>query len=96
MMDKKTNKFFMVKEFEEFARANLPRNAFDYYSSGADEEFSLKQNTEAFNHIKLLPKFLTNVSKIDTSVDIFGQKIDFPVMVAATAMQRFQNPKNFT
>ena len=88
-MDKKTRKLFMLSEFEEYAGKHLPKSSFDFFSSGADEEYSLGNNSDAFNQIKLLPKFLTNVSKIDTSVDILGKKVEFPVLIAPTSMQRF-------
>ena len=37
-----------VKDFEILAKKSLPKNAYDYYSSGADEENTLKENVDAF------------------------------------------------
>lgn len=37
-----------VDDFEYLAKKKLPRNAFDYYSSGADDEQTLKENVNAF------------------------------------------------
>ena len=37
-----------MKDFEEFAKASLTKNAYDYYSSGADEQQTLQENEVAF------------------------------------------------
>ena len=36
-----------VDDFEREARSILPRNALDYYRSGADEELTLQLNKDA-------------------------------------------------
>jgi isopentenyl diphosphate isomerase/L-lactate dehydrogenase-like FMN-dependent dehydrogenase len=33
-----------VREYEAFAKATLPKNAFDYYSSGANDMITLREN----------------------------------------------------
>ena len=40
---------FCVSDFEEHARKVLPKNAWDYYSSGANQEQSLRDNVDAFS-----------------------------------------------
>jgi len=52
----------------------LPRNALGYYSSGADGEWSLRENRAAFARIKLMPRMLVDVSKRSTQVSIMGGK----------------------
>ena len=42
------NRTVCVKDFEDFAKQNLPKNAFDYYQSGADDEYSLQDNVLSF------------------------------------------------
>lgn len=37
-----------VADFEEYARKHLPKMAFDYYASGADEQQTLTDNIWAF------------------------------------------------
>ena len=49
----KTEDFLMAKpvcvnDFEELARKTLPKYAYDFYASGANEEFTLKENCEAY------------------------------------------------
>ena len=42
------NRPVCAKDFEEFAKNYLPKNALDYYQSGADDEYSLQDNTISF------------------------------------------------
>ena len=37
-----------VEDYEEEARLRLDRNAWSYYSSGADSQQTLKDNVDAF------------------------------------------------
>lgn len=43
---------FCLSDFEEHARKVLPKNAWDYYSSGANQEHSLRDSTEAFSRYR--------------------------------------------
>jgi (S)-2-hydroxy-acid oxidase len=42
-----------IDEFEQIARSKLPKNVFDYYASGADEQKALKRNQTAFDQYVL-------------------------------------------
>ncbi|XP_022096711.1 hydroxyacid oxidase 1-like [Acanthaster planci] len=82
-----------LKDFEEIARINLPKNAFDYYQSGADAEQTLRDNEAAFRKYRLRPKHLRDVSNRDLRTSILGQEIAFPIAVSPTAMQRMAHPE---
>ena len=49
---------------------------------------TLKRNTDSFNKCDLVPNVLTDVSNIDTSTTVLGQKIDFPLFLSPTAMHQ--------
>ncbi|KAK2816815.1 hypothetical protein Q5P01_025006 [Channa striata] len=85
-----------VTDFEEEARKVLPKAVYDYYRSGADEQSTLAGNVAAFNRWYLVPRVLRNVSSVDLSVSVLGQKLSMPVCVAATAMQRMAHPEGET
>ena len=40
---------FCLSDFEEFARSQLDRNAWGYFSSGADAEQTLRDNEQAYS-----------------------------------------------
>ncbi len=74
--------------YEETARACLPREAYDYYAGGANDEITLRRNREAWSEIPLHYRVLCDVAARDTSTTVLGEKISFPVMVAPTAFHR--------
>lgn len=45
---------------------------------------------------RLFPRVLRDVSRVDMSTTVLGQKLSMPVCVAATAMQRMAHPDGET
>ncbi|XP_023253119.1 hydroxyacid oxidase 1 [Seriola lalandi dorsalis] len=85
-----------VSDFEKEARKVLPKAVYDYYRSGADEQKTLGDNVAAFNRWYLVPRVLRDVSSVDLSVSVLGQRLSMPLCVAATAMQRMAHPEGET
>jgi len=83
------NKLGNIAEIREAARRRLPSPLFDFLDGGAEDEVTLRRNTEAFDRWSLLPRFLSDVSQIDPSTTVLGQRIGWPVMLAPTGMSRF-------
>lgn len=81
-------KCYNVDDFRKFAKKRLPSPIFHYIDGGADDEVTLKRNTDSFNKCDLIPNVLRDVSSIDTSTTVFGQKINMPLFLAPTAMHR--------
>jgi len=77
-----------VEDFRKLAKKKLPSPIFHYIDGGADDEITLKRNTDSFNNCDLIPNVLTGASNIDLSTTVLGQKIDFPLFLSATAMHR--------
>ena len=75
-------------DFRKLAKKKLPSPIFHYIDGGADDEVTLNRNTSSFNDYDLVPSVLNDVSNIDMSTTVLGQKIDFPLFPAATAMHR--------
>jgi len=73
-----------VFDFEPVARKNIPPAHFGYLASGIDDETTLRANREAFLKLKLRPRRLNDVSKVDTSVELFGVKWETPIILAPT------------
>lgn len=81
-----------VEDFEKKAEAHLEKNALDYYRSGAGEQFTLGLNREAFRRLRLRPRCLRDVSRLDISCEIFGERMKWPLGIAPTAMQKMAHP----
>ncbi len=81
-----------LTEFEAYAKQTLTNNAHGYYSSGANDMITLRENRAAFSRLRLLPRVLIDVSKINTETTVLGCKIPSPICIAPTAMQRMAHP----
>lgn len=77
-----------VSDLRKLAKRNLPWPVFDYLDGGADDELTLNWNTTAFNDYELLPSQLNDISSIELSTTVLGQKIDWPVIISPTGASR--------
>jgi len=76
------------EDFRKLAKKKLPSPIFHYIDGGADDEVTLRRNTESFNDCDLVPNILASVGVPDLSTTIFGKKIDMPLFLSPAAMQR--------
>jgi 4-hydroxymandelate oxidase len=81
-----------VFDFEPVARKNVPPAHFGYMASGLDDEVTLRANREGFLKFQLNPHRLNDVSKVDTSVELFGTRYDSPIFVCPTGGNQFFHP----
>ncbi|TPX56710.1 hypothetical protein PhCBS80983_g04312 [Powellomyces hirtus] len=66
--------------------------AWNYYSSGSDDEISLRENSNAYARVWLIPRVLVDVSRIDFSTTILGHPSSAPFYMTATALGRLGHP----
>jgi len=77
-----------VQDFRKLAKRRLPFPIFDYIDGAADDEVTRRRNTAAYESCDLVPNVLAGVEKIDMSVELMGQKLDMPLFLSPTALQR--------
>ena len=77
-----------IDDFRKLASQRLPAPIFHYIDGGADDEITLLRNTTSFDTCDLVPNVLTGVGSVDLSTTVFGQKLQFPLLMSPTAMQR--------
>ncbi|XP_058079577.1 peroxisomal (S)-2-hydroxyacid oxidase GLO4-like isoform X1 [Magnolia sinica] len=82
-----------ISEFQELARQALPKMNYDYFSGGAEDEHTLRENVEAFRRITFQPRILIDVSNVDVSSSILGYNVSAPIMVAPTGMHKLAHPE---
>ena len=82
------NNCYNYEDFRKLAKKKLPSPIFHYIDGGSDDETTLRRNTESFNDCDLIPNVLAGVDNIDLSTTVFGKKIDFPLFLSATSMNR--------
>uniref|UniRef100_A0A803N7N1 (S)-2-hydroxy-acid oxidase n=1 Tax=Chenopodium quinoa TaxID=63459 RepID=A0A803N7N1_CHEQI len=82
-----------VNEYEAIAKQKLPKMAYDYYASGAEDQWTLAENRNAFSRILFRPRILIDVTNIDMTTTVLGFKISMPIMIAPTAFQKMAHPE---
>jgi L-lactate dehydrogenase (cytochrome) len=77
-----------VEDFRTLARKRLPGPVYHYIDGAADDETTKARNTAAFDDCDLVPSVLAGVETIDMSTTVMGRKIDMPLFLSPTALQR--------
>ena len=77
-----------IMDFEEAARRVLPPAHWGYMASGVDDDSTLRANVEAFKRIRLKPRRLVDVSKVDLRTEVFGAAWETPIFVCPVGGQR--------
>ena len=77
-----------VADLRRMAKSRLPAPMFHYIDGGSDDEWTLRRNTTAFDDYELMPNYLQDISLIDTTTTLLGQKMALPFFLAPTGMSR--------
>ncbi|MGH9628929.1 MAG: alpha-hydroxy acid oxidase [Bryobacteraceae bacterium] len=73
-----------VHEFKAIAKKKLHKLAYDFIAGGVEDEHTLIANLKAYEHWFLVPRVMTDVSQVDTSIELFGSKMPSPILIAPT------------
>lgn len=76
-----------LPSLEGEAKKIIPTGGFGYIVGGSEDEWTLAENTKAFNHAQIVPKALSNIDSPDLSTNFLGIDLKTPVMMAPTAAQ---------
>lgn len=77
-----------IMDFRRIARRKLPSPVFHYLDGGADDEWTMRRNTSAFDDYELLPSQLSDVSKLNLRTTLFGEEIEWPVILSPTGASK--------
>lgn len=77
-----------VFDFDRVAKATLPPAHYGYIATGTDGNATLRANREAFTRVFLKAKRLVDVSTIDTRLELLGESLDSPILLAPTGSQK--------
>jgi L-lactate dehydrogenase (cytochrome) len=75
-----------VDDFRGLARRRLPRFLFDYIDGGAFREVTLDRNLADLADLSLRQKVLRDVSAVDLSTTLLGEKLDMPVVLGPVGL----------
>ncbi|GFZ46812.1 Cytochrome b2, mitochondrial [Saitozyma sp. JCM 24511] len=82
-----------LHDFEAVARRSMNRRGWNYYSSGADDEITMRENHNAYHRVWFRPRILRNVKSVDFSTSIWGYRTSMPVYITATALGKLGHPE---
>ncbi|MGM9948853.1 MAG: alpha-hydroxy acid oxidase [Lysinibacillus sp.] len=75
-------------DLEKAVADKIPAGPYGYIRSGAGGEQSLRNNRNAFAKYSIVPRFLTDVSEPDTSIELFGKTHPTPFFFAPVGMNQ--------
>jgi L-lactate dehydrogenase (cytochrome) len=87
-MRKRVERAYNIAELRKLAKKRLPAPMFHYIDGGADDEWTLRRNTTAFDAWEFRPRCLVDVAAIDMSTQVFGVSLEWPFFCSPTALSR--------
>lgn len=75
-----------AKDFHRAAQRRLPKFLFEYIEGGAYAENTLRRNVLDLQEIHLRQRVMRDVSKVDTSIDLFGEQLAIPAVLAPVGL----------
>jgi len=71
-----------LDQLEAQAKAKMSARAYTYIAGGAGKEETIHHNRTAFGQWRIQPRMLRDVSERDMSIELFGQKLASPFLLA--------------
>src|SRR3954454_5309487 len=80
-------------DYRELARRRLPRQIFDYVDGGAYDEATMRANVADLQKVLLRQVVMRDVSERDPSVEVLGQRLALPVVLAPVGLAGMLAPR---
>ncbi len=81
-----------LDDYERAAAERIPAGPLAYFTGGALDERTLRDNRAAFDRRRMIPRVMTDVAEVDTGVELLGRRWPTPIWIAPTALQRMAHP----
>ncbi|MGA2550710.1 MAG: alpha-hydroxy acid oxidase [Burkholderiaceae bacterium] len=81
-----------VEELRLAARRRVPRFAFDFIDGGAGDGSGMAHNRAVLDGMRLVPRYLRDVSRIETQTVLFGKTWTRPYGIAPTGVANLMWP----
>ena len=73
-------------DYRAAAQKRLPPFLFHYIDGGAYAEKTLAHNVDDLTEVALRQRVLKDMSQLDTSIELFGEKLSMPVALAPVGL----------
>jgi 4-hydroxymandelate oxidase len=77
-----------LDDYERAAAEAMSPEALAYAAGGAGDEFTLRDNRDAWRRLAIRPRMLVGVGRRDPSVTLLGRPRPHPIVIAPMAFQR--------
>lgn len=77
-----------VFDLEELAQQKIEPHHWAYLATGGDDEKTLRHNNEAFDQFAIRPKRFVDITKVDLSIELFGERYPSPIFLAPVGSQK--------
>jgi lactate 2-monooxygenase len=78
---------------EQAAAEAMTEEAFAYVAGGAGTESTVRENRDAFERWRIVPRMLRDVSTRDTSLELFGARLHAPVLLSPVGVLEMAHPE---
>lgn len=82
----------VLEKHERDAAASLPAEVYDFFASGAGDECTVREATEAWSQFRIRPRVLRDVGLVDQTTSVLGTPIAHPVGIAPAGYQGLAHP----
>jgi isopentenyl diphosphate isomerase/L-lactate dehydrogenase-like FMN-dependent dehydrogenase len=82
-----------IADYERLAEERLGPGPWAYLAGGSGDEWTLRENRDAFSRWTFRPRVLRDVSGISTATTVLGKTLELPVVVAPVAYQQLYDPE---
>ena len=86
-MKKSKPKFATIRQAERIAKGKIRKGSFRWLQAAAEDGFTHEQNLKDLNNLRIIPKHLAQVKKVEISTDFFGKKISSPLLLSPMGHQ---------
>jgi len=81
-----------IADYRRAAKGRLPRFVFDYIDGAAEDGSCAQRNRSDFERLSIVPRMLCDVTTLDHSVELFGDRWRYPFGIAPTGFNGFVHP----
>ncbi|CAH6721349.1 cytochrome b2, mitochondrial [[Candida] jaroonii] len=86
------NLIYNLNDFEFVAKQVLPEITYYYFTTGASDQHSVQENSNAYNRVFFRPKVLQDIADPDLRTEMLGNKVELPIYVSGFAGSKFAHP----
>jgi (S)-2-hydroxy-acid oxidase len=81
-----------LAELESVAAGKVNKITWEYWTNGAGDNSTVRNNARAFDRYRIRPRALRNVKDIDMSTVVLGRRMSIPVGIAPSGWHKMANP----